>query len=387
MEKKIEFNGSGFEYFKIWIVNIFLTIITLGIYYPWAKVRNNLYFYGNTYVENRYFNYLATGKQLLLGYLVGLGIVFTYYFIDSLYPIEAKIGFSVVFAIFFPWLIWKSMSFNIKVTSFDNIRFDFYGELFDAYKIYLFLPVVFLVFLSIAISSIIFGSKTLSFLGFLFLFIISVFAFSYFEKKKYQYFINSISYVGDYLKAQFKLKEFILILLKTILFSLFLMFIFIVLISLISIVFFNFSTDSLINLSLLIHDEEFISSNIKLILPILFSLYAIGIFLNIFVFIYYKVRLRDYVYSKINYKGITLKSTMGFFRYSFIVFTNILLLIITLGIAYPWAKVRATRYVLNNTIIQNYDLIDVYLQENIKEDSALGEEIADALDFSSGINL
>ena len=33
----VEFNGQAFEYFKIWVVNIFLTIITLGIYSAWGE--------------------------------------------------------------------------------------------------------------------------------------------------------------------------------------------------------------------------------------------------------------------------------------------------------------------------------------------------------------
>ena len=44
-ELPFEFRGDGAEYFKIWIVNILLTIVTLGIYSAWAKVRNNRYFY------------------------------------------------------------------------------------------------------------------------------------------------------------------------------------------------------------------------------------------------------------------------------------------------------------------------------------------------------
>ena len=39
----IRFSGSGSEYFRIWIVNLLLTIVTLGIYYPWAKVRQTRY--------------------------------------------------------------------------------------------------------------------------------------------------------------------------------------------------------------------------------------------------------------------------------------------------------------------------------------------------------
>ncbi len=30
------FTGNGGEYFRIWIVNLMLTIVTLGIYSAWA---------------------------------------------------------------------------------------------------------------------------------------------------------------------------------------------------------------------------------------------------------------------------------------------------------------------------------------------------------------
>ena len=43
-----QFDGKATEYFGIWIVNILLTIITIGIYTAWAKVRTNRYFYGKT---------------------------------------------------------------------------------------------------------------------------------------------------------------------------------------------------------------------------------------------------------------------------------------------------------------------------------------------------
>ena len=42
---RLEFTGSGSEYFRIWIVNLLLTLVTLGLYYPWAKVRRLRYFY------------------------------------------------------------------------------------------------------------------------------------------------------------------------------------------------------------------------------------------------------------------------------------------------------------------------------------------------------
>ncbi|HYP18040.1 MAG TPA: DUF898 family protein, partial [Opitutus sp.] len=42
------FHGSVREYFRIWIVNTLLTILTLGVFSAWAKVRKRRYLRGNT---------------------------------------------------------------------------------------------------------------------------------------------------------------------------------------------------------------------------------------------------------------------------------------------------------------------------------------------------
>ncbi|MDR1854861.1 MAG: DUF898 domain-containing protein, partial [Azoarcus sp.] len=43
VEHRLQFTGSGGEYFRIWIVNLLLSILTLGIYSAWAKVRREQY--------------------------------------------------------------------------------------------------------------------------------------------------------------------------------------------------------------------------------------------------------------------------------------------------------------------------------------------------------
>jgi uncharacterized membrane protein YjgN (DUF898 family) len=40
-EHSFQFRGRTDEYFRIWIVNIALTIVTLGIFSAWAKVRED----------------------------------------------------------------------------------------------------------------------------------------------------------------------------------------------------------------------------------------------------------------------------------------------------------------------------------------------------------
>ena len=72
-----EFRGSAREWFGIWIVNLLLSIVTLGIYSAWAKVRAKKYFYQNTYVAGRNFDYHATGMQIFLGRLIVIvGLIF-----------------------------------------------------------------------------------------------------------------------------------------------------------------------------------------------------------------------------------------------------------------------------------------------------------------------
>jgi hypothetical protein len=46
-----QFTGRAGEFFKIWIVNVLLTIVTLGIYSAWAKVRTTGYFYSHTRLD------------------------------------------------------------------------------------------------------------------------------------------------------------------------------------------------------------------------------------------------------------------------------------------------------------------------------------------------
>ena len=66
-EHAFEFTGKGWEYFRIWIVNLLLTILTLGVYSAWAKVRRLQYFYRNTRLDGASFEYHGTPIAILKG--------------------------------------------------------------------------------------------------------------------------------------------------------------------------------------------------------------------------------------------------------------------------------------------------------------------------------
>lgn len=123
---RLSFSGSGKEYFGIWIVNVLLTIITLGIYSAWAKVRRNRYFYGNTVLLGRAFEYHAKGKQILIGRVIVFAYLIFYNVMLTFVPI-AGIILALLLVVFVPWLVVRGLRFSARVTSYRNVRFDFVG--------------------------------------------------------------------------------------------------------------------------------------------------------------------------------------------------------------------------------------------------------------------
>ena len=63
-------HGEVFVLFGIYMVNLLLTIVTLGIYRFWAKTRIRRYLWSHTEFLDDRFEYTGTGKELLIGFLI-----------------------------------------------------------------------------------------------------------------------------------------------------------------------------------------------------------------------------------------------------------------------------------------------------------------------------
>jgi uncharacterized membrane protein YjgN (DUF898 family) len=130
------FTGKAGEYFGIWIVNVLLTIVTLGIYSAWAKVRRQRYFYGNTMLAGASFEYHARPAQILIGRIIVLAMLAAYNLTAYFLPIVSGIiGVAFLFAI--PWFVMRGLRFRARVTSYRNVRFDFAGGYGGAFLAYL----------------------------------------------------------------------------------------------------------------------------------------------------------------------------------------------------------------------------------------------------------
>ena len=136
-----EFTGSAREYFRIWIVNLFFTLVTLGVYSAWAKVRKKRYFYGCTRLDGDSFDYFASPKTILKGRIVAVVLFVVYAFSVELYP-ASMWGFWALFLLALPWLVVRTLAFNARNSAWRSLRFDFAPTQREAARVYIGMPLV-----------------------------------------------------------------------------------------------------------------------------------------------------------------------------------------------------------------------------------------------------
>ncbi len=142
----VRFTGSGSEYFRIWIVNLLLTLVTLGLYYPWAKVRRLRYFYGSTLVDGAPLAFHGDPRKMFRGWLL-VGVLFALYSMAGNFSAAAGFVALLIVAAIAPAMLKSSMQFRMANTSWRGLRFSFEGSLAGAYRavVPLFVPGVVLV--------------------------------------------------------------------------------------------------------------------------------------------------------------------------------------------------------------------------------------------------
>ncbi len=137
----VSFTGTAGEYFGIWIVNVVLSVLTLGIYSAWAKVRTQRYFYGNTHLAGSTFDYSADPIRILKGRLIAYAVVIVLLLSSQFLPV---LYFVLVFAVWavVPLLIVWSMRFRARYSAWRGLTFRFVHRPGQAYGPYLLWPLI-----------------------------------------------------------------------------------------------------------------------------------------------------------------------------------------------------------------------------------------------------
>lgn len=136
------FTGKGGEYFLICLVNFLLTIITLGIYGPWALVKCRRYIYQHVTLKGQSFSYKGTGGAIFISFLFLMVVYFLSVFCFS--SQHFALG-GLLFALLIcgiPCMAVKSLQYQANMTSLNGIRFGFNCSMLRAWWVMLGLPVL-----------------------------------------------------------------------------------------------------------------------------------------------------------------------------------------------------------------------------------------------------
>ncbi|HAS8222816.1 YjgN family protein [Vibrio vulnificus] len=381
----IQFKGQGGEFFGIWIVNILLSVITLGIYSAWAKVRTKRYFYGNTFIAGDNFEYHAQPMQLLKGRLVALALVVIWVVANSFFPL-ASLVLLTLFYVALPWLLWSNARFDSAMTSYRNVHFAFYGSLKEAYMSILGRGLASLliiaIYIAIVVASANASAMVATLLGFGTLVLMFV-LYAWVVAGIHQYFASGYQY-GDWkfvakIETGFFLKTYC----KAMLIGFLTAVAFMIVMGT-----FVLGTDIM---NIFAGEVDLLEGKGDFAYVVL--TYLVTITMSLGITAYTTTRIRNYVFSRLSATAeaqseteFRFASTFGVWDYMSLIVTNFLLQVITLGLARPWVIVRTSRYVASHTgVIGDMDTLKATDQDSAVK-NAISDEVAQAFDLGLSIS-
>jgi uncharacterized membrane protein YjgN (DUF898 family) len=345
-----EFRGSGSEFFRIWIVNIALTLVTIGIYSAWAKVRTRRYFYGSTLVAGHAFDYHASPVRILVGRLIAVALFVAYTVMSSLSPLFA-IPWVVVFIVAAPWLIVSSVRFNARNTSYRNVRFNFTGRYWGAFKAFILWPLA--------------GAVTLGIL------------MPLAHKRRDYYYVNHHTFGGKSFATSFST------------WSIYAIYLFALAILVGSILFLGVIMGMMgvaINSDLLGAASEDSGSPSRALGAAIMVAGISFLIVMIAVSAYLAANVLTLVIGNTKIDGRhQLGMSLSPWQLVWIGLTNLVLVLMTIGLFYPWARVRMWRYLAGRMSLLASSQLDEYSSEAFATQNAIGEEVAGLFDVDIGI--
>lgn len=338
--QRFTFSGTGSEYFRIWIVNLLLSIVTLGIYSAWAKVRRTRYFYGSTQVAGSSFEYHGNAVAILKGRIVAFVLIVLY---NIAFEISDLVGLLSIAALLIvaPWLIWRSLQFKLYNTSYRGIRFGFRGDGKGIYTAFLLWPLL-------AIATVYLAAP-----------------FAHQRIKKYQH--EQSRFGATHFSFDGTVGRF------------YIAYLIVFAIWLAGIVAISVTLGGALFAAVAGGLDRQASSNAGTfaIFTFLLALYA-WMFILIPIF---ATLIQNLIWNHTQLGPHRFTSEMKWTRMAFIAVTNIIGIICTFGLFLPFATIRAMKYRVESMTLLPDGSLDHFIAAEQEQVSATGEGMADLLDF------
>ena len=338
-----EFTGKAKEFFGIWFSNLLLSILTLGIYSAWAKVRRRRFFLGHTLIGGHRFDYHADPKVILKGRAIVVSVLVVMSLVSELSTVLSGTSL-VLLMLALPWLANRSLRFNARMTSFRNVRFDFSGTYGKSLLAFVLFPL----------------------LGLLSLGLLQPFATRYSGR----YLAMNYSYGEAKLESDPQLKRlykgffqaFSIILIP-----------FVVLLGIVA------QHDWDLERLVLVPIDGATGWLID------FSPFALIIALYL-AFFHYRAVARNSILGSLSISGVhQIKSEISGFRLAWIVLSNSFLTLSSFGLLQPWGAVRRWRYETESLKLILGGSLDEFIGRIQPAEGVIGSEYTDLQDIDVGI--
>lgn len=343
-----EFRGSGSEYFRIWSVNLLLTIVTLGIYSAWAKVRRMRYFYGSTRLDGHAFDYHASPVAILKGRLIAFGLYVVYAVVAQVYPEKSALAL-IPFAIVLPWVIMRSRKFHMRMSSWRGLRFDFHGDYKGALQAYV---------------------------GWLLAAVLTLYIlFPVYLRKRIAYVLGNSAYGAERFRFTTPQSAFWGFALATV--------------GLVVLLIIGWSVAfgiATVIIGLSAEGTKLPGGLSETALGAGVAVASLALVLGgIAISAYYSKSVTNAAFNGVEVGPHRLQSTLRTAPLLGLYIKNFILIVLTLGLYYPWAKVATARYQLENTALVAEGSLDEFCAAAGVGGTATGEEISDFFDVDFGL--
>lgn len=372
----VEFTGTGAEYFRIWIVNLLLTLVTLGIYYPWAKVRKLRYFHGNTSIAGHALDFHGEPRKMLRGSILA-GVLFALYSkAIEFSPVAGLVGALLISALL-PALLRSALQFRLANTSWRSLRFSFTGSARGAYKALALPMLLSLVPMALAAYAgnaedepALAGVELDQVAGFSYLALVALLPYFYWRLKKYQH----DHYRLGQLQTELRLGAgaFYALGLRTLALA--------VVVPLLAV--------GLLALSLKASASS--ANGAMVIVLALFSLAWLVVPAAALWFYavvgYFQVRMQNLLWSKTGNRYLRFRSKLKLKRFLALQLKNNLLVLLTLGLYWPWAVIATRRMRLEAVmVVTRIDIDELVIAAKPRAGDAAADMGDDLLGFDIGL--
>ncbi len=377
--QRFEFYGTAREWFGIWIVNLLLSIATFGIYSAWAKVRRKKYFYNNTYVAGRNFDYHATGGQILIGRIIFVVGYLLFFFLSNLSPILGGL-MALALMVILPWLVVRSMQFNARMSSYSNVRFNFVGSVWRAFLVFILLPVVLYAGLgAFSIGAIYFSTHGTVVIGGLM--ILGALGLGFFAMpivdRAVKLFVFNNARLG---KAQFSL----IIGIKPFLIAILAAASWVLLVTLVMGLVFASTIYSLLDLIEADSFDDIGPAGLGVI-GLIYVGYIAGLMPASFI---YQAIVRNATFNAAAMKGgHTFRSTIKPLTLFWIALSNAVVAVLSLGLMLPWAQIRLQNYMAAQTYMTPGGSLDAFISDQEEQGMSVADAYSDLEGLEFGVPL